>query len=513
MSVSGRASRALWAAAAVALGACSMPPRVAQTAFDPSAPVTPDSELRDAGDVQNGGRAAAPPIPAGSDPSEPAAEGCPTSLNERLTIRQLDLGRDVRYKSSGYQGFPLDERVGFAYASDGSAYVAWMDDAADSVRVTPLGKDFRRRAADIEVRGSDVGGLVARDDGFALLTLRDDPGEQIVNRMGNFGRAVFFVRFRGGQEQFAVPLTGTRSITRKVDTAARDFAPGYLYGRLAWNGAKYGAYFNIFTAQGDPHGATDTPSDKLVYVDDSGGLLRGGWSWKCASSQGLRLWPEPDVYTPVCMATSAPALGVNLVIEDQPPVLLASEAAAKGWSGGQWGSIVKLADNSYFIGWLSREVGAANPAMPVRRTNDVAMIRLNSERQVLGKKRWLLETGSYGETNLHFARYGNARVLMVWDRMDNLSCGETDQICFGRYAGTFARVMDAEGNALTVDTQISAVPNSYDDLTTLPDGDVAWAYVPDEARDYSGQLPIDQNGGLRLPAKRRIAVARLRYCE
>ena len=123
MSVSGRASRALWAAAAVALGACSMPPRVAQTAFDPSAPVTPDSELRDAGDVQNGGRAAAPPIPAGSDPSEPAAEGCPTSLNERLTIRQLDLGRDVRYKSSGYQGFPLDERVGFAYASDGSAYV------------------------------------------------------------------------------------------------------------------------------------------------------------------------------------------------------------------------------------------------------------------------------------------------------------------------------------------------------------------------------------------------------
>jgi len=390
---------------------------------------------------------------------------------------------------------------------------AFPDDGAGTVRVTPLAADFSRRAQDIDTKSWDVGGLVAREDGFSLLSLRDDPGEQLVNRMGSFGRAVFLLRFRAGQEQFAVPLTGTRSITRKTDTAARDFAPGYLYGRLAWNGAKYGAYFGMFTAQGDPHGATEVPSDKLVYIDDSGGVLRGGWSWKCASSQGLRLWPEPDVYTPVCISTGMPTPGLNLVIEDQPPLQLAPEAAARGWSGGQMGSIVKLADNSYFIGWLSRDVKSATPETATRRASDVAMVRLSSDRQLLGKKRWLLETASYGETNLHFARYGTSRVLMVWDRMDNLTCGDTDQVCFGRYAGTFARVMDADGNALTVDTRISAVPNSYDDLQTMPNGDVLWAFVPDEARDYSGQLPVDQNGNVRLPPKHRISIARIRYCE
>lgn len=444
---------------------------------------------------------------------QPAAGSCPTSLNDRLTISQIDVSHDIRYKTSAYQSFPYDERVALALSGDGSGYVAWTEDTNDVTHVTPIAADFSRRGPDIDVNSWELGGIAARDDGFALLTLRDDPGDQIVNRNGNFGRAVFLVRFRGNQEQFAVPLTGTRSITRKNDAAARDFAPGYVYGRLAWNGAKYGAYFTIYTAQSDPHGLSDTPADKLAYIDDSGGVLRGGWSWKCSSSQGLRLWPEPDVYTPVCIAASTPAPGVNLVLEDQPPLQLAAEATARGWSGGQWGSIVKLADNSYVVGWLSRDVSASNPSAPLRRGSDVAMLRLSSDRQPMGKKRWLLETSSYGETNLHFARYGTTRVLMVWDRMDNLSCADTDQTCFGHYAGTFARVMDAEGNALTTDTQISAVPNTYDDLQSLPNGDVAWVYVPDEARDYSSPLPVDQNGMLRVPPKHRLSVARLRYCE
>jgi len=522
MSLSGRSG---WARGQVAastllgvtvsaflgLAGCSAAARVAQTAFQPSESA-PESPSGGAAGRAGAGDGASPSQAGEGGSGGSAAVSCPAGLVDRLSVTSVELSRDVRYKSPGQGDFPFDERVAFAPASDGSAYVAWLDNASGGVRVTPLDASFARRGQDIDTRSWDIGGIVARGGGFALLSLRDDP-EPLLSRNGNVGRAVFMLRYRAGQEAFAVQLTGTRSITRKVDAAARDFAPGYLYGRLQWNGAKYGAYFVIFTAQSDPRGALEYPTDKLVYLDDSGALLRGGFRFKCDSDQGLRMWPEPDVYTPVCLSTGAPGPGLILGIEDQPPQLLASEAAVPGWSGGQLGSIVKLADNSYVLGWLSRDVAPASPSVPLRRASDVAMLRLNSERQPMGGKRWLIETPNLGETNLHFARYGSSRVLMVWDRMDNLRCGNADRLCFGRYAGTFARVLDADGNTLIPDTQIAAVPNSYEDLHTLEDGSVAWAYVPDEARDYSGPISTDQNGDLLLPAKRRIAIARLRYCE
>jgi hypothetical protein len=56
------------------------------------------------------------------------------------------------------------------------------------------------------------------------------------------------------------------------------------------------------------------------------------------------------------------------------------------------------------------------------------------------------------------------------------------------------------------------VPNHHDDLTTLPNGDVVWSYVPDEARDYSS-VPPSRDDRVLAPPKRTINIARLRYCE
>lgn len=438
-----------------------------------------------------------------------AAVSCPETLAKRLSITQVDLSADIRYRRPGYMGFPFDERVSISFAPDGTAYAAWTDTAA-TPHVTPLTATLTRRAPDITVNGQEHGGIAAREDGFAILTTRTDPGEQlsVVPDANIIARAIMLVRFRGTSEVFASPLTGTASVTHNADPTARDGSPGYLYSRLAWNGAKYGSYFIVRACAGDPHNYRY--GDKLVYVDDNGGGLRGGWSWMCSADQGLRMWPEPDVFTPVCFSDAAPYAGLNLVIEDRAPALLAPEAADPnlGWSGGQFGSIVKFASGTYVIGWLSRDTTSMS-TVAARRASDIAMLRLGPELAPLGQKRWLVETPNVAETNLHFAAYGSSRLLMIWDSMEDLRCNAT--VCFGTYTGTHARLLDLDGNFLTPDALINPVPNTAEDLIALPNGDVVWAYVPDDGRNYS--QPLDTDAVTRLPAKRKLFVARLRMCE
>jgi hypothetical protein len=485
---------------------CQAPARVVQTVLDPHLP--------DAQTLPSSSPSETPDDSLGPDqpntPDQPSFDTCPDDLDDRITVSSVQVSRDIRYKLLGYEGFPFDERVAFAPARDGTGYAAWTDDATGRAVITPLDDSYERAGDDIDPNGYEVGGLVAQDDGFALLTLRDDPALQGMVSAGdpNIGRAVMLVRFRNGAEVFASPLTGTRAVTQPYRPASNDSAPGYLYGRLAWNGAKYGAYFIV--RQSPDASRPSMLTDKLVYLDDSGGGLRGGFSSKCTSNQGLRLWPEADVYTPVCITDSQPAPGINLVPEDRDPLLLAAEASAPGWSAGQMGSIVKLpGDNTYFVGWLSRDVVANGQSnQTARLATDIALVRLGPDLKVIGEKRWLVETPNAAETNLHFARYGQSHVLMIWDAIINVRC---DRMCYGSYAGTYARVLDREGNVVK-EARLSAVPNHHDDLVTLPNGDVVWAYVPDEARDYSA-VPPSREDRVLAPAKRTFSVARLRYCE
>lgn len=499
-----RQSRASLIGLCLCMGAaCQSPARIVQTVH---APYSPDAEVPTS--------PADPSDDFGPDeprePEQPSDSGCPTSLDDRISVSSVQINRDIRYKLLGYEGFPFDERVAFAPAPNGSAYVAWTDDATGRTWITPLNERYERAGDDIDPNGYEVGGLVAHDDGFALLTLRDDPAAQagMPSADPNIGRAVMLVRYRDGAEVYASALTGAHAITQPYRPALRDSAPGYLYGRLAWNGAKYGAYFIVQQASDGSRSSMLT--DKLVYLDDSGGGLRGGFSNKCTSNQGLRLWPEADVYTPVCITDAQPAPGINLVIEDREPQLLAAEAAAPGWSAGQMGSIVKLPeDNTYFVGWLSRDVVPnGQPNQTARLASDIALVRLGHDRTVIGEKRWVLESPQYAETNLHFARYGRSNVLVIWDSISNVRC---DRMCYGKYAGTYARLLDREGNVLKHE-RLRAVPNHHDDLVTLPNGDVAWAYVPDDARDYS-TVPPSREDRVLAPAKRTFNIARLRFCE
>ncbi|HEY3494438.1 MAG TPA: hypothetical protein VGK73_07125 [Polyangiaceae bacterium] len=434
------------------------------------------------------------------------ANACPSSLAERLSVTTISTDVDIRYKRRAYDWIPSDERITLAVAPSGDLRVAWLENAGQNVRVTPLDAAGERSGPDVIVQGYDVGGLVAHGDGFMLLVRGDDPGEPLPDPSAGreIATAALLVRYEGENELFRAPLTGTASIFEETrEDHRRDCAPVWLKGRLAFNGEKYGAYFEVHGCEGN--WSAGLYGDKLVYADDAGAVVPGGWEWKCSINQGLRLLPEATgSFTSLCFSDGSPNQGLNWVNETDS-VELAAEITEVGYSGGQFGTVVKMAANDYVVGWLSRGTAAA-----ARADHDMAMVRIGSDGRATGPVTWLLPTPEIAEMNLHLAPYGS-NLLVIWDSIDDLRCPE--KTCFGSYTGTHARLMDRSGTFLTPDSTLEAPPASYDDIVVLPNGDLAWAFVPDPERNYADVLPLDSEGIPDVPPRREIAVARLRYCE
>jgi hypothetical protein len=492
---------------------CSTDPRLVKTAFEPTAPPRDGGMLepprRDAETLPRAGGPASPTRDAQPSGPEAGAERCPESLSERLTTTTIQLDEEIRYKQRGYDEAPRDERVALSIAPDGSGQLAWLNQAGTHVHVTPLGSELTRRGDDVVLEGLEVGGLAARNDGFALLTRRDDPGEPLRDpaAMDRVAPAALLLQVRGGAELEPRALTGTLAVTRGAFPDARECAPTPLHGRLIWSGAMYGAYFKLHGCEGDPHASLY--GDKLVYLDDTGEALPGGSGWICSISQGVRLVAESAAFTALCLSDSMPARGLHLAVEGEPVRTLAPEIGHSGYSGGQFGSIVKLRDGSYVVGWLSRGVTAPASNEPARAAADIAFLRLGDDHAPIGAPRSLRETPDIAEANLHLAVYG-AGVLVVWDRVEELRCGEWT--CWGRYTGTRARHVTPDGSPLSDEVSIAAAPNTEDDIAVFPNGDLAWAYVEEDARNYDRPLALEA-GRPSVPAKRSLSIARLRACN
>jgi hypothetical protein len=442
-----------------------------------------------------------------SNESGGALPTCPATLAARLTLTDVTVDEDIRYKRPSYDSFPADERVAFSIGPDGAAQLAWLDNTLQRVHVTPLTQAGKPADLDVVVPGNDLGGLVARDDGFALLTRRDDPGEPLADpaARNTIAKAAVLVRVRNRSEVFAAALTGTAQVDPTLPAdQKRDCTGSPLAGRLAFNNSRYGAYFVVHGCAGHP--LASFYGDKLSYLDDDGSYSPGGWSWNCSINEGLRLLPEAGPFTSLCISEGTPFRGLNLVIEGKPPVLLSPEfSISPGYSAAQFGSVVQMGDGSYVVGWLSRGTGSA-----LKPANDLAFMRLARDYTPLSVPTWLLETPITAETNLHLAAYGPDRLLVSWDSIDDAFCDE--HTCFGTYSGTHFRLIDMAGNFLTPDEVSSAAPNSEDDIGKFPNGDLGWAFVPEEPRSYDGPLLTNAAGVPLVPAKRLLRIARLRYC-
>ncbi|MGN9757900.1 hypothetical protein [Streptomyces sp. SD31] len=401
-----------------------------------------------------------------------ATAGAATTTAPALTptTTAVNLPAKFPYLSAGYNNTREWTRTATAVAPNGTLRVAWP--ASDGIHVTPLTAAGKRSGADTIVKGAkEVGGLVAHNDGFALLTRVAD-----TNKWKETAAAL--IRYTNGEQTFRTKLTGTSS---------NDTSPT-LDGQLTWNGTKYGAYFVVHGAGGFADGHF---GDKLSYVGAKGAKLSGGWSWGCSHNEGIALAAEKTgAFTSLCFDDWRSGLFVSTGIgaPDNAPVVQREQCWA-GYCGGTFpgrtGDLVKSATGRYATAFASRGAASAkkNPddssgrgwtVTPKTSTHQVAVAFLKNRNAPAGKAIQLSNTKGVEHVNVRIAPYGKDRLLLSWESLKNAKCA--NGTCTGTFAGTSFRLIDWNGKfqsaTKVVGTRITG------DIAVQKDGTLAWAYVP-----------------------------------
>ena len=417
---------------------------------------------------------------------------CPASLEARLTVTTVSVDTTPVYLRPWYDNALADARLLSAAAADGSAWVAWA--AVDkTVHLTPLTVDLTRAGADVVLDGADVGGLAALPDGPAALMLTDDPYRKEISLADDDPTyAVHLVRYRDNALVFDARLTGPSGLDE-----APDFIDNFGASSLKWNGETYGAYFQIRGGLG--HSFEGSYGDKLLYVNDGGARVDGGFSWACTISYYLRLLPEDEVpFTALCMEDGVDQGGAYVVGLENKRKIAAEEASA-GWIGAKFGGIVKLPDSRYLTAWSSLWEVSGNAF-------DLSLSFLDADRNPTGERRMLTDTPNISEENLHLAPYGDNRILVAYSVYENAVC---DTTCIGDDAGMRFRLMDLDGNWIGDPETLAVRPPDEDEMTVFPNGDIVFVFV-DHGIAYGRRNAPEL---LNPPNINELKIARIRYCE
>ncbi|WP_262056364.1 hypothetical protein [Streptomyces sp. STR69] len=386
------------------------------------------------------------------------------------TSTTVALAAKFPYLTAGYNNTRQWTRTSTAVAPNGTLRVAWP--AADGVHVTPLNAAGVRSGADTVVKGAkEVGGLVAHNDGFALLTRVAD-----TNKWKETAAAI--IRYTNGKQTFRTKLTGT---------ASNDTSPG-LDGQLTWNGSKYGAYFVVHGAGGFADGHF---GDKLAYISAKGAKLSGGWSWGCSHNEGIALHAETTgAFTSLCFDDWRSGLFVSTGIgaPDVAPVVQREQCWA-GYCGGTFpgrtGDLVKSASGRYATAFASRGAASAKKnsadssgrgwtVTPKTSTHQVAVAFMANRNSGPGKAIYLTSAAGTENVNVHIAPYGKDRLLVSWESLKGAKCAAGT--CTGTFTGTHLRLIDWNGRFRSADKVVSARISG--DIAVLKNGTLTWAYAP-----------------------------------
>ncbi|WP_152628222.1 hypothetical protein [Streptacidiphilus neutrinimicus] len=374
--------------------------------------------------------AAAAPTNWGAVPSQPATNASTMMsgnvIAANISLSTIKLSSAFSYLSPGGDGMPQWTRTVTAVAPDGRLEVAWQ--AANAVHVTPVDQWLRRTGPDAVITGAhEIGGLVAFNDGFALLTRFADH-----NRWGE--TAAELIRVRNGHVAFAVKLTGA---------ASHDTSP-MLDGQLSWNGSRYAAVFTVHGAGGSENGRW---GDKMVYVSDSGRMLSGGRAWGCRGDAGRTLgWSGSSAayncYDDMTAAGSALTTGDDMVQA----------------GNGSW--VTALSS----LGPVSTRKNALTWKIAPRWSTPQAVLFFVNSNSHSARSVILTSTRGTTNVNVHVAPYGRTALLVSWE-----------SFLHGAFTGTHFRLIDLNGRFLTPDLVLNIHISGT--ITVLANGDLVWAFV------------------------------------
>ncbi|PYH81765.1 hypothetical protein BO82DRAFT_309894 [Aspergillus uvarum CBS 121591] len=399
-------------------------------------------------------------------------------------------------------------RTPFAVSPNGkTAYLAYLDSSGTDVHVTELDPTtFKATGTSVTVSGGkEAGGLVAHDDGFALLTNEVMPSGT-TNAPPSDTPVPVLHRYTNGKQTWKTWLGGPDVHASDGLAEAVDMNGDLVYSEEA---GMYGAYFVVSDYSGWAEGHY---GDSIEYVATNGTLLDisgASSAWGCSHNTGIAFEAadEPP-FASIC-AEDQGAIWLNTQTQGMTNngVKIANENTTNGASGepmggmsGSYSGLARFADSSrYIFTWVSR--GAIDVTENSwmgdgythvnNRTNprNVALALFSDKYTKVGAQAtstvgaedgdsqvtWVT-SGSNDCSNAHTATFGNSSALITWEEISDPTCDYIAMGCQGKFAGTFFQQVDASGQ------KVGDVFSSTDvyiagDMVTMSDGRICWPYV------------------------------------
>jgi hypothetical protein len=408
-------------------------------------------------------------------------------------------------KDSYWTGYPHHRRTPFALSPDGkSAYLAYLDQSETEVHVQQVDPvTFAATGTAVTVPGvKEAGGLVAHNDGFALLTNEPLPSGTQNAPAGNTPVPVLY-RYTGGQQTFKTFLGGPSVSGSLGRVASPDLNGDLVYSETS---KLYGAYF-VVTAY-DGRGAGHF-GDSIQYVNDAGQLqnIAGATSsWGCSHNTGIAFEAADTApFASIC-AEDHGAIWLNTRTQSMNGVKISNENVTNGGSnepmGGMSGSYSSLARfsgaNNYIFTWVSRGavdlkpdtwMGGTNTQASARTVNrNVAIAYMSDKFTLVGPQaisqagakdgdlqvNWLTQ-GTADMSNAHVAALDATNAIVTWEEIAQPSCPFVAMGCKGAYTGSYFQLVE-NGQKVGVPVKSNNVYVAGD-MVRFQDGRVCWPYV------------------------------------
>ncbi|KAI9048729.1 hypothetical protein LZ554_007560 [Drepanopeziza brunnea f. sp. 'monogermtubi'] len=428
--------------------------------------------------------------------TEPSVSSFPNSLTLSSPFDPI--------KAAYWTGLPHHRRTPFAVSPDGtSAYLAYLDSTLENIVVQQVDTaTFTAVGTAVTVKGYEAAGLVAQDDGFALMATIDATGT--TDLPTDNMPIVAVIRFKDGVEAWRTPMNGPGVHPDEGLSATPDANGDLVYSAES---GLYAAYFVVTAYTGNAAGHF---ADSIQYVDDSGALqvIDSSSTFGCSHNTGIGLEAaDAPPFASVC-AEDQGAIWLNTETRTMSGLKISNENTTNGSSGepmgGMSGSYSNLAlfpsSTNYIFAWASRGakdltlndwLGAPNTRASPRWLNrNVAISTMSSKNALTGEEaistvgaadgdeqvNWITKSETEDHQNVHVAAISSSLALVTWETLSDPACEPLPLSCTGTYAGTSFQVVDNTG-AKVGDAVVDNTVFVSGDIVNIGTDKVCWPYV------------------------------------
>lgn len=416
-------------------------------------------------------------------------------------------------KAAYWTGYVHHRRTPFAVSPDGTTgYLAYLDGSETDVHIQKVDPStFEATGDPVTVTGGkEAGGLVAHDDGFALLTNEAMPSGTTNAPADSTPVAVLYRFDASGTQTWKTWLGGP-----DVENASGHMASPDMNGDLVYSNTtgRYAAYFVVTAYDGDASGHY---GDSIRYVEDSTGdivTIQGASSdWGCSHNTGIALEAaDAAPYASVCTEDQG-AIWLNSQGQGMTTVgtKVSNENTTNGAGGealggmsGSYSSLARWQNGAgYILAWVSRGaidlyenawMGDGYTAT-YNRTNgrNVAIATFTDKYTMVqdqasstvgaasgdSQVNWITTGTKADQSNAHVATFDGTNALVTWEEIADPFCEYIAFGCRGTFTGSYFQLVSGDGNGSAVgeplvkqDVYVSG------DMVTMNDGRICWPYV------------------------------------